>query len=138
MAKKSWTKPKKAKGANGQTDAAAAELSAEVLRLQSLPPLQYETERQVAAKKLGIRVGVLDDLVKQSTPSETIKDDKMVIATDVESWPEPVEGHLLLEAISTALREHLVISTEQSDAIAFWSIYTHAFEVFRIAPRLGF
>jgi putative DNA primase/helicase len=139
MAKKRKTKPQKTMRANGQIDAApSTELSAEILRLQSLTPLQYEVERQVVAKKLGIRVGILDGLVKQATGGEPVTDGKMVIAGDVEPWPEPVEGHLLLEAISTALRDHLVISVGQADTIALWSIYTHAFEVFRIAPRLGF
>jgi putative DNA primase/helicase len=138
MAKKK-TKAKKATRANGQTGATpGAEVSAEVLRLQSLGSFQYELERQVVAKKLGIRVAVLDALVRQNPQGEVPDDGKTVVVSDVEVWPEPVDGHSLLEAISTALRDHLVVNAEQADTIALWSIYTHAFEVFRIAPRLGF
>ena len=135
------TKTKKSKRDRHDSDAgakASIDLVAEISRLKSLAPLEYEAERQTAAKKLGIRVSVLDDLVKQRAAGKTVNDGKVVIATDVEPWPEPVEGHLLLEAISTALRDHLVIAAEQADAMALWSTYTHAFEVFRIAPRLGF
>jgi hypothetical protein len=143
MGKKGQTKGKKAKGHHrsnhkGRATASAIDPMVELSRLQSLTPLEYEVERQAVAKKLGIRVTTLDDLLKQRKTGEATDQGKMVIATDVEPWPEPVEGHLLLDAISTALRDHLVITAEQADSMALWSVYTHAFEVFRIAPRMGF
>jgi putative DNA primase/helicase len=135
------TKDKKAKRhhrRNAHAAASTSDPSVELSRLQSLSPLEYEVQRQAAAKMLGIRVSTLDTLVKKGNNGEAPDQGRIVIVTDVEPWLEPVEGHALLDAISRALRDHLVITAEQADTTALWSIYTHAFEAFRIAPRLGF
>jgi putative DNA primase/helicase len=43
----------------------------------------------------------------------------------------------LLDEISSALREHIVLTKEQADTVALYSVYTHGYEVFKVAPRLG-
>ena len=70
MGKKGQTKGKKAKGHHRSNHKVPATASAidpmvELSRLQSLTPLEYEVKRQAVAKKLGIRVTTLDDLLKQ-------------------------------------------------------------------------
>jgi putative DNA primase/helicase len=140
MAKSSKTKSGNA-GKTSQREgthksSSTIDFATELARLQSLNRLEYEVQRISTAEKLGIRVSVLDDLVGGATRAASDQG-KAVVVTDVEPWPESVDGNALLDAISDALRDHLVITNEQADTTALWSVYTHCFDLFRIAPRLG-
>src|SRR5271155_5015066 len=114
------------------------DLRAEIARLQSLEPLDYALQRAAAADKLDIGVGILDTIIKQSRKSGSPDQGKTVAVVDVEPWPDPVDGAVLLDEIANAILDHLVLIPEQADAVAIWSVYTHAFNVWRISPRLGF
>ena len=43
----------------------------------------------------------------------------------------------LLDGVSTAFRRHLVISKEQSVAMAGWTLHTHVYPYFKHTPRLA-
>jgi putative DNA primase/helicase len=54
------------------------------------------------------------------------------------SWISAAVGPQLLHDIAEALLDHIVLTRCQADTIALYAVYTHGFETWRIAPRLGF
>jgi putative DNA primase/helicase len=117
---------------------------AEIARLAALTRIEYDRQRKDAAQALGIRVETLDDAVKQArNGGETGQNGadpvqgNAVVVRDVEPLSDPVDGAELFNDISTAIREHIHLSPAQADTVALWSIYTHGYDIFRVAPRLG-
>ena len=112
--------------------------AAEIGRLARLSPAQYERERRPAAKRLGYRTSILDDLVL----AERDNDDALpglgrpLDLPDPEPWPEPVRGTALLDELTRAIRRYVVADRHEVDAAALWCIATHAFEAFAVFPRL--
>lgn len=54
---------------------------------------------------------------------------------DPEPWPGPVDGAALLDELARTIREYLILSPRQADAVALWSVFTHAFDAFDFSPR---
>jgi putative DNA primase/helicase len=123
-------------------EAAPAELSdpdkAEIARLARLAPIDYERQRMEAAKRLGIRAGLLDTLVKaERPPDETTRGQgRAVQIPDPEPWPAPVQGAELLTEIVSIIRRYVIMPPAAADVVALWVVHTHAFDAAQIAPRL--
>src|SRR5437763_8117185 len=109
----------------------------EVVRLAKLATVQYEREREAAAATLKIRVAVVDKLVKAACQGASPGQGRKVELQEIDPWPDPVDGAVLLDEISTAIYEHIHLSPQQADTCALYSVYAHAYHVFRVAPRLG-
>jgi putative DNA primase/helicase len=120
-------------GGKPQNDALA-----EYARLAELPLDEYDRQREAGAEKLGIRVGTLDRLVKQARKGGADDQGNPLAIKEVEPWIDQVNGSELVGEISKAILGHIVLTIEQADTVALWSLYTHAFDVWRISPRLGF
>ncbi len=96
----SMTEPPEAPDADGSDEdepeplISMDEAGKEIRRLASLPLLQYERERNVAAKRLGMRAGVLDGVVKSSRPvtTDTKGQGRAFEIPPLEPWPDPVDG----------------------------------------------
>jgi hypothetical protein len=120
--------------------ASEEEIAAEVRRLAALSPIRYEIEREAAAEKLGIRVSGLEGLVKRDRANggDAAKpgQGRPVEIPDVEPWPEPVDVAVLLGGLARAVREYVVLSPRQADAVALWLLFTHTFEAFDFSPKL--
>jgi hypothetical protein len=82
----------------------AAETKAEIKRLAHLSRLDYDREREAAAKKLGCRVGTLDDEVKahRNEGAEAGGQGRAFEITDIEPWTESVDGAELLSEVVAA------------------------------------
>lgn len=65
--------------------------------------LEYELNREVEAKRLGIRASRLDELVKQHRQTD-VRD---VIFEEEDLWPEAVEGATLLDEIEGLIKNIL-------------------------------
>jgi putative DNA primase/helicase len=106
-----------------------------IRELAQMSELAYQKRREEAAAQLGIRVTILDKIVhkQRAKPSQGRK----VEVTEIEPWGEPVDGADLLDEMSAAILEHIVLAPEQADTVALFSLYTHAYQVFKVAPRLG-
>ena len=124
--------------------ASVEEITGEVQRLATASPIRYEIEREAVAEKLGIRIGVLDRLVKgerdgHDDGANTSKpgQGRPVEIVEVEPWPDPVEGAGLLTDMAQSIREYVVLSSRQADAVALWVVFTHAFEAFDFSPKLA-
>jgi putative DNA primase/helicase len=112
--------------------------AAEYARLADLSLDEYDRERDAVAEKLDIRVSTLDTMVRRSRKGSGAVQGKTIAVADVEPWPDPVEGAQVLDAITQSLRDHIILTSEQADTVSLWSVYSHAFDVWRISPRLGF
>jgi hypothetical protein len=112
---------------------------AEIARLKVLSKLGYEQQREPAAKKLGMRVSVLDELVDEKRSGKGGTSNAQGRALNLhepEPWPETVDGAELLDALSGAIRRHVVLRVTEADALALWVVGVHAFGAWRIFPRV--
>jgi putative DNA primase/helicase len=54
-----------------------------------------------------------------------------------ETWPDPVDGVVLLDALSDAFKRHVVIAEHSRDLAALWAVHTYLLDAFMITPRLA-
>jgi hypothetical protein len=113
----------------------------ELDRLAKLSGLQYERERERAAKQLGVRQGQLDKEVyarrpKGRDPGKRGQGRPLHIESS-DPWPEPVDGVALLNGIAETIRAHVVLSPEAAAAAALWCLHTYALDAAQHSPRLA-
>jgi hypothetical protein len=121
-------------------DTIANDDRAEIKRLATLTPIEYERERKQAAEKLGInRLNALDSMVKaaRAENSDTKGQGRPLELPLIEPWPEPINGADLLDDICDAVKRYLVLPDGSAEALALWAVHTHAFECFTHSPRLA-
>jgi hypothetical protein len=115
---------------------------AEIARLAALPSIPCDRELPAAAKQLGCRVSILRAEVKAARDKngadtrDTAGQGRRIEIPDFEPWCTTVDGPALLEGLVRAIREYVVLSTCQADAVALWIVFTHAFEAFDFSPKL--
>jgi len=115
----------------------AAADAAEIARLAALDLLEYDREREDAAKRLGVRVSTLDQQVQDARPRPEGADGRMVALPEAEPWPEPVAAGEVLHGLVAAIRRHVILPTATVDCIALWIAHTWVFERFQHSPRLS-
>ena len=108
-----------------------------VAELARLSPLEYDRARAGRAEQLGVRVAALDVAVKRARKGGDNGQGRKVESQEAEPWDKPVDGAKLLDEMSAAILQHIVVTQEQADTIALYSVFTHGYEVFKVAPRLG-
>ena len=59
------------------------------------------------------------------------------ILGNLEPWSELVDGANLLNALTAAIRQYVVLDDGAAEAVALWVLHTHALEAFLISPRLA-
>jgi len=121
----------------GKSDRADDELIAE---LAALPQLAYERRREQAAKQLGIRVSILDQLVEAAraeAKAQTREPSPTLYAHwNVEPVNEPVDGNVLLGELVETLRRYVVITEAQALVCALWIIFTWLHDIAVHSPIL--
>jgi hypothetical protein len=92
---------------------------AEIARLVRLPPLTYDREREAAARRLGCRVGILDELVRAASgaTASTPGQGRPINLPHPEPSPVAVDGAALLDALSSTIRDYVIVSDVQADAV---------------------
>lgn len=113
---------------------------AEIKRLAKLTHIEYDRERKVVAKRLGISLKALDGDVKSARAEngdDTRGQGRPLEFPVIEPWPEPVEGAELLDDVCNALRRYLVLPEGSAETLALWAVHTHAYECFAHSPRLA-
>jgi putative DNA primase/helicase len=108
-------------------------------RLAAMPPLEYERICKAEAERLGCRASVLDSLVKAKRPSKPGNDTlqgQAVSLSNVEPWPEPVNGADVLEAVANRIGHYVVMPPGGADITALWCAHTHCYKSFMHTPRL--
>lgn len=111
----------------------------EIDRLSSLSPVEYELARRDAAKRLKLRVSTLDDVVRRARNAVAVPvgQGRPLETLQPEPWLDPIDGVELLDAISGALRRHVVMNPASVLAAALWVLAVYAFELFALFPRLA-
>ena len=113
------------------------EVEAELDRVATLTPVQYDRTREETAKRLGVRVTTLDEEVKRRRAREQGKGDRAVIVEELEPWDEPVGGAELLGDIKAVIHDHVVLKEDQATACALWVVLTYCYDSFRVLPMLA-
>jgi putative DNA primase/helicase len=111
----------------------------EVDRLSKLTIINFEREREEAAKRLGVRKSVLDKVVAAARPAN---DAAQTQGRDLEfpasePWPEPLNGAALLDEIEGALAKFIVCEAHARVAMALWTVATWFEPVAQVAPILN-
>ena len=115
------------KGEKAAKQKAESEEQALLRALTKKDRIEYDRERKRAAKKLGIRPGTLDDVVKELR-DETAARELPCPWWEVEPWQDAVETPALLIEVQQQIRKYVVMTEEQSLAAALWTVmaWVHA------------
>jgi len=114
-----------------------------IARLAGLHDLAYYRVRDDSAKGLGIKSGDLDKLVakerkRQAAEAEaTSEGGSSVLFDEVEPWPEPVDGAVLLDHMTSTIQRFTVLSVDQARACALWAAFTWFIDGANVAPLLN-
>ncbi len=114
------------------------DMQAAIERLATLPVVEREQQRKAVAKQFGVRASVVDAAIAQiaGTKGKTSGKGRAVAFKPSEPWPEPVNGAVLLDDITTQLHKYVVMPRHASAAAALWIASTYLMDVARIAARL--
>jgi hypothetical protein len=113
----------------------AQDVDAEVARLAQLSVLEYEQERRRVARKLGIRTGVLDQLVEVQRARQNAKR-KVPPPNPTQPAPNGVD---VLARTRDYLKKYVAYPNPHvRDAHTLWCAHTHLLEAFDSTPRIAF
>ena len=105
----------------------------EVIRdLARLSLIEYDRVRVDKAGLLGVRVTLLDKLVKIERESPGIGED--LPFREVVTWEKQIDPAELLTQISITVRRFIICSQEVADAVALWAAMTWFMDVVQVAP----
>jgi putative DNA primase/helicase len=107
-------------------------ISATVVDLASLSPLDYDLKRKEVAKEMGVQVKTLDSEVK--TARGDVFAPSSMIFLDVTPFPEPVNPADLFNEIAKTIQSFVVLDDEQALAMSLWIAMTWVVDVLKVAP----
>jgi Protein of unknown function (DUF3631)/Bifunctional DNA primase/polymerase, N-terminal len=103
--------------------------------LAKLDNIDYDRQREKAAKRLGIRTAVLDIEVKALR--EVISgNEKLEFMTPVEPWPKAIRGTDVLTDLCDTLEKYIVFSQQSCLTVALWIMHAHTHDACTISPLL--
>ena len=109
----------------------------EVGEIAKLSQIEYDRQRGVLADRLGVRRSTLDRAVKAARNGGASGQGSSINLEDVEPGPDAVDGEKLLDEMAAAIMSHISMNAVEADTIALWCVYSHAYELFPVSPRLG-
>lgn len=101
-------------------------------RLAGMSPLEYDREREEAAKLLSVRTSTLDKEVGRLRKDADSTDG--IGFVEVEPWHEQVNLAELLDNIAATIRRFIVCDKATADAAALWVLMTWVIDVVQVAP----
>lgn len=114
------------------------DISNTVNRLALLPPIEYDQVRKEEAEALTIRLDTLDkevDAERKLLGGDGA--DQNSIVSDVDEWPEVVQGAQLLSELQAIYQQYVILPEGAVVALALWTLGTYCFDAFRIYPMIG-
>jgi putative DNA primase/helicase len=118
---------------NGKADDGAIEQA--VGRLALLSEAAYERCREESAQELGVRVSVLDRLVRQRRARAD--DSAELPHWHVEPIDEAVDGALLLADIERVFRDYIVLPPGAAEALALWTLHAWTIDASDVSPFMA-
>jgi putative DNA primase/helicase len=124
---------------NGTTNGRAASIGNdnsepnEIDRLARLPTIEYDRQRERAAKRLGVRVGTIDKMVRKK---QALAEDEAASLPHwkVEPSPEPVDGATLLDSLREVFRRYIVLPKGGDIALPLWVLHAWTMDAGEISP----
>lgn len=115
-------------------------ISPEVIEpLEGQHPQPSEQRPNGEARRSGAELTARDAKVRKahkSAPGDALGGSQLQFE-EIEAWPEQVDGARLFDELTVTFRTYLVLAPGAAEAMALWTIHTHAFAVAEIAPRLA-
>jgi|GEM_PF-1380976 len=109
-----------------------------IQRLAMLPNAVYERLRASEAKRLGMRLSILDAEVNKVRPESHAGAAPESLASPApEPCAERVEGAALLNELHTFLKRFIIVDEHALVAITLWITFTYFFDVAETSPRLA-
>ncbi len=105
--------------------------------LAKLPLLEYGLRREAEAKKLGVTLAILDEVVEQYRKAEMAGAEADAPFTDPDPWHEPVDGAAVLDEMVSAFNQYIVSPEHSPEALALWCFHAHAHDAADISPILA-
>jgi hypothetical protein len=116
----------------------------EIERLAALEPISYELARVEAAKRLGLRMSVLDTVVAKKrrelgldTSDNNDGQGRAVKIVDALLWPEYVSGDMVATALAAAAKNYVAVLDAVADTLALYALHTWVVNESNISPRLA-
>lgn len=106
-----------------------------VAELARLGDLEYEHQRETAAKQLGVRIGTLDKQVEKARAQK--KQDTGDFLAPPVPWFERVNGRKLLSEMRSTVRRHCILPEGADLLVALWCIQAHGHDALQISPILA-
>ena len=103
-----------------------------IQKLSTLNSIEYDRQRDAHAKTLGVRAATLDKEVKAVRGAE--KEAGRLPFANVEHYPEPINPAQLLNEVSGAIRQFIVLDEHQAQAAALWVALTYFIDEVDYAP----
>jgi hypothetical protein len=99
-------------------------------RLSRLATVRYEQLRKSEALRLRIRPGALDaEVAKRRNKSKTTAPTQQSRwAPIADTWPEPVNGAVLVIELTVAIQRFVVMDGSSAQTVALWVLFTWVFE----------
>ena len=107
-----------------------------IARLGQLSPIDYDQVRKGEAKKLGVRVSILDEEVSKKRPYNERKEGNECFLEDVTPWHEEVNGQVLFDDLVNVFSKYLALQKYQPETLALWAIFSYCIDANNIAPKL--
>jgi len=63
--------------------------------------------------------------------------DHLVVRSEIEPWPEPVDGQALLDELARTVQRFVVLPRWAGEAVVLWIVHTYAFTLRGVATYLG-
>jgi Protein of unknown function (DUF3631) len=106
-----------------------------IYELSKLTEVAYQRRRKDAARKLSMRVDVLDKIIRQAR-TQAQQDAAGLPHWSVEPWDSAVAGDKLLDAIETMFRRYIVLPKGAAEALALWTLHAWTADAGDISPFL--
>lgn len=104
-----------------------------VYRLAQLPRHEYDRVRVEEAKGLNVRISTLDDAVKALALRNEDSNDQLPFA-EVEPYPHPIDPSELLDDVTAAIKQFIILDAEQAHAATLWIAVCWFVDVVYCAP----
>ena len=106
-----------------------------IYELSKLTEVAYQRRRKGAARELGMRVDVLDKLIRQAR-AQAEEDATALPHWNPEPWDSEVNGAQLLDDIEGVLRHYIVMPKGAGEALALWTLHAWTKDAGEISPFL--
>ena len=111
------------------------DLQQQVTLLAGLTPLEYDQQRDAAARRLGVRAVTLDKEVAKLR-SSIAEEASVEVVEEISPWDDPVDGAGLLNNIARTISRHVILPTGAIVALSVWALGSFCMDAWRVWPKL--